>query len=278
MDNDDDNNNNQLGWKSFHGWLWLDVYSPLVFPLFLQVLLLDPGWTTTSCTNSATPLSLWWTEPGGQKRAVVATGSQVMWTLTWFGEIRTTRMTSWFNWQYVDPNICWERTWCDYIVHLFNLKSSDNSNYNCILMKLMLKACMLLSLLACDVLGRQKEDGCMLELINLSLTDLELEDRARVSQGGEKERPTWIHNWKHFGEKQTSSSNQTFLGASKKWKGKNIDTATVIPSVLASEHQSSLSAFSECQLLFSFFLLKGRNADVSRVLAAVTAQLLSSES
>lgn len=79
-------------------------WTPAVFPVLLQVvLLLDPSWTTTSCTNSATPPRCWWTGPRGQKRAAPATASQATCTSTWCGEIQAARTTNWFSWRYVGP-------------------------------------------------------------------------------------------------------------------------------------------------------------------------------
>lgn len=57
----------------------------------------------------------------------------------------------------------------------------------------------------------------------LSLTDLKCGDWACVR---EEWYPSWIHNWEHLGEKQTSSSNKTFPGTPEKWEGENINTST----------------------------------------------------
>lgn len=77
------------------------VFNRGLFPLFLQVLLLDLSSTTNSCTNSATPPRSCWTRPRGQKRAGLATKSPLRSKSTWSGGIQAARMTSWFNWLYV---------------------------------------------------------------------------------------------------------------------------------------------------------------------------------
>lgn len=79
-----------------------------------------------------------------------------------------------------------------------------------------------------------RHEQCLSRLLLLfnsasaSSTDLKREDRARVSKIGEEKHPPRIHGWKHFGEKQTGSSDQTFPGASEKWKGKNVYTPSII--------------------------------------------------
>lgn len=77
---------------------------------------LDPDWTATSCTNSATSQRCCWTAPGVPRRTPPATRSPATWTPTWSGGIPATKMTSWFSWRY---------TSC----HFLLLKEEKGANY-----------------------------------------------------------------------------------------------------------------------------------------------------
>lgn len=68
--------------------------------------------------------------------------------------------------------------------------------------------------------------GVFAHIIIINLSDLKREGRPCFASIREEQHPPWIHSRKCFGEDQTSSSDQTFLGASEKWKGKSISIAT----------------------------------------------------
>lgn len=73
----------------------------LASAVFAQMAPLDPDWTTSSCTNSATSQRCCWTAPGVPRGTPPATGSPATWTPTWSGGIPAAKMTSWFSWRYV---------------------------------------------------------------------------------------------------------------------------------------------------------------------------------
>lgn len=146
----------------------------LVSPVFSQMAPLDPDWTTTSCTNSATTQRCCWTAPGVPRRTLQATRSPVTWTQTWSGGIPAARMTSWFSWRYI-------LTLTEDMMSLPPTKIRE-SHYS--------------------------------HLISCSFSDLKCEGGASYPSTGEEQHPPRSHSREYFRKNQPGGSDQTVFVAS----------------------------------------------------------------
>lgn len=159
-------------------WLTVRRFGPLL--MFPQMVPLDPDWTTTSCTNSATSQRCCWTVPGVPKRTPPATGSPAMLTSTWFGGIPAAKTTSWFSWRYSTPH--WEDMMS---LPPANMRESD--------------------------LQSPKYSSVHFSLCQL---DLGCEAGASCPSSGEEQHPSWLHNSGYFGKNEPCGPDQTFFVAS----------------------------------------------------------------